>query len=90
MFMNSPDQPGVRELELFRDDREIVAMERWAPNAKVELSVPQGLEIFVMQGSFIEGGEWFERDSWLRLPARSRLFANAGADGCQIWLKSGF
>jgi hypothetical protein len=84
-----PDRPGVRYLELFSDDRETVRLEHWDANANVELSSPNGLEVFVMQGSFVEGGELFQRDSWLRLPARSGLSATAGADGCQIWLKCG-
>jgi anti-sigma factor ChrR (cupin superfamily) len=88
-FVDSPDRSGVRQLELFRDDRETVRLEHWDANVNVELSAPYGLEIFVTQGSFIEGGELFQRDSWLRLPARSRLCATAGADGCQLWLKSG-
>ncbi len=89
-FTANPDRPGVQKLELFRDDREEVRLERWAANINVELFAPNGLEIFVVQGSFMEGGELFQRYSWLRLPARLGLFANAGADGCQIWLKRGF
>jgi ChrR Cupin-like domain len=84
-----PDRPGVRQLELFCDDREMVRLEHWNANVNVELSSPNGLEVFVMQGSFVEGGELFQRDSWLRLPARSGLLATAGADGCRIWLKCG-
>ncbi len=87
-FTDSPDRPGVRQLELFRDDRETVRLAHWNANINVELLEPKGLEVFVTQGSFMESGELFQRDSWLRLPARSRFCATAGADGCQIWLKS--
>jgi ChrR Cupin-like domain len=87
-LIDCPDRPGVRHLELFSDDRETVRLEHWDANVNVELSAPNGLEVFVTQGSFVEGGELFQRDSWLRLPARSWLSATAGADGCQIWLKS--
>jgi ChrR Cupin-like domain len=86
-FTANPDRPGVRQLELFRDDREEVRLERWAANVAVELSAAQGLEIFVVQGSFMEGEELFQECSWLRLPARSRLQAQAGPGGCQVWLK---
>jgi quercetin dioxygenase-like cupin family protein len=88
-FIANPDRPGVRQLELFRDDRETVRLEHWNANVNVELSALKGLEVFVVQGSFVEGGELFQQDSWLRLPARSTFCANAGAEGCQIWLKSG-
>jgi anti-sigma factor ChrR (cupin superfamily) len=89
-FTANPDRPGVQQLELFRDDREEVRLERWAANVNVELAAPHGLEIFVVQGSFMESGELFQQHSWLRVPARSRLCARAGGDSCQIWLKSGF
>jgi ChrR Cupin-like domain len=88
-FVDSPDRPGVSQLELFCDDRETVRLEHWDANVNIEFTALYGLEVFVMQGSFIEGGELFQRDSWLRLPARSALCAIAGADGCQVWLKSG-
>jgi ChrR Cupin-like domain len=88
-FVDSFGRPGVSQLELFRDDRETVRLEHWNANVNVELSAPNGLEVFVTQGSFMESGELFQRDSWLRLPARSRLSAQAGAAGCQLWLKAG-
>ncbi len=88
-FTANPDRLGVQQLELFRDDREEVQLERWAANVHVELFAPYGLEIFVVQGSFMEGGELFQQHSWLRLPSRSQLCANAGVEGCQIWLKRG-
>jgi ChrR Cupin-like domain len=88
-FIDCPDRPGVRQLELFCDDREEVRLEHWNANANIELSAPHGLEVFVTQGSFMESGELFQRNSWLRLPARSGFSATAGTDGSQIWLKSG-
>jgi hypothetical protein len=88
-FTAHPDRPRVQQLELFRDDREEVRLERWAANAAVELSAALGVEIFVIEGSFVEGGELLRRHSWLRLPPNSRLRAQAGPDGCQVWLKQG-
>jgi hypothetical protein len=29
----------------------------------------------------------FQPYSWLRLPPNSRLLAQSGSEGCQIWLK---
>jgi hypothetical protein len=81
--------PGVerRMLERIEDDRETVRLEKWVANASIDLFAPDGLEIFVLQGGFRESGEVFEPYSWLRLPPDSRLLAQSGAAGCQVWLK---
>jgi ChrR Cupin-like domain len=78
---------GVSILSLFSDDRETVQLERWEANISIDLLAPGGLEIFVIQGGFSEGGEVFQVYSWLRLPPNSRLVARSGSEGCQIWLK---
>jgi hypothetical protein len=80
--------PGV----LFQDPesaRELVLLERWAPGITVAVSLPSGIELLVLDGSFIEGGEEFTRLSWLRLPAGATLQATAGRGGCEVWVKSG-
>jgi anti-sigma factor ChrR (cupin superfamily) len=86
-FIPNPDRPGVRQLELFRDDREQVRLEHWEAGANIELLAPKGLEIFVIQGSFQESGEAFQVGSWLRSPPDSQLFAQTGLEGCQLWIK---
>ncbi len=86
-YMADLTRPGVRTMLLFSDDREAVRLERWEANAELDLLAPQGLEIFVIQGCFSESSEVFQPYSWLRLPPHSRLLAQAGAEGCQIWLK---
>ncbi len=78
---------GVSILPLFANDQETVQLERWEANASIDLLVPDGLEIFVTQGGFCESGEVFQPYSWLRLPPNSRLLAQSGPEGCQIWLK---
>jgi hypothetical protein len=55
----------------------------------VDIAVPGGIEILVLRGSFEEGGERFERHSWLRLPAGTVLQAAAGQKGCRAWVKQG-
>jgi len=81
--------PGVEALPLFADSRETVSLERWAGDAEVNRDLPGGIEILVLDGSFSEGGEVFAAQSWLRLPAGSRLKARAGAAGANVWIKSG-
>ena len=88
-LLPAPDRPGVEVLPLFRDAVEDVRLERWAPGAAVAVPAPGGVELLVLVGSFEEGGERFERESWLRLPAGATLRAVAGAWGCQAWVKTG-
>jgi anti-sigma factor ChrR (cupin superfamily) len=78
---------GVSTMPLFADDREMVRLEQWAADVSIDLLAPYGLEIFAIQGSFTEGGEVFQPYSWLRLPPQSRLVAQSGAEGCEIWVK---
>ena len=83
------ERPGTEITPLYKDTREDVRMERWQANAPVALDVPHGLEVFVVSGSFEEGGETFAQHSWLRLPRASKLAAQAGAEGAYVWVKSG-
>jgi ChrR Cupin-like domain len=73
---------------LFADDREVVWMERWAADTIVDLQVWQGLEVFVIEGSFTESDDVFQRYSWLRLPAGEQaIVVQAGPQGCHVWIK---
>jgi anti-sigma factor ChrR (cupin superfamily) len=83
------NRPGVEIMPLFEDKAENVRLERWAPNAAIELDLKGGGEFLVLDGGFSEGGEELLPDSWLRLPAGGRLRAKAGAGGCKLWVKTG-
>jgi anti-sigma factor ChrR (cupin superfamily) len=87
-FLPAPEVSGVEQMPLFCDAEEYVRLERWAPGVSVSLPLPGGAELFVLEGSFEEAGERFERQSWLRLPAGT-LQARAGAGGCKLWMKTG-
>jgi len=84
-----PDRPEVSVVPLFRDDREDVRIEVWEPGANIDLAVPDGIEILVLDGGFTEAKEAFAPQSWLRLPTGARLNATAGPDGARLWVKSG-
>jgi hypothetical protein len=86
----TPDQhrPGVAVMPLFQDRWETVRLERWKPHAGIELALPGGMELLVLEGSFTEGGEIFRPQSWLRLPCGSKLNAVAGRSGCRVWVKA--
>ena len=76
-------------MPLFRDAREDVRLEQWAPAAAIELDPDGGLEVLVLEGGFSEGGETFGAQSWLRLPIGAHFSARATPDGCRVWIKEG-
>ena len=80
---------GVAVMPLFRDARETVRLEQWAPGVAVEFAAPGGIEVLVLAGGFSEGGERFEVQSWLRLPCGAVLRAKAADEGCRVWVKEG-
>jgi hypothetical protein len=88
-FVPAPGRTGVELMPLFRNPREDVRLERWAPNLHVELTAQGGIELLVLDGRFSEGAEDFTVQSWLRLPAGAMLRAKAGAEGCKVWVKTG-
>jgi hypothetical protein len=88
-FAPAPDLPGVEFALLYESAWELVLLERWAPGCSISVPLPGGIELLVLDGSFIEDGEEFARLSWLRLPAGSTLRATAGQGGCRVWVKSG-
>jgi anti-sigma factor ChrR (cupin superfamily) len=88
-YSSDPSQPGVELMPLFRDEREIVTLQRWAPNAEIPLVSAAGIELLVLEGNFSDGQESFGYQSWLRLPPGSAARAQAGAEGCRLWMKTG-
>ena len=66
----------MRVLPLFRDAREDVRLEQWAPGTAIEVDPDGGLEVLVLKGGFSEGGETYGAQSW-------------PTDSCRIWVKEG-
>lgn len=87
-FLPAPGRPGIGIMPLFHDGREDVRLERWASGCAIPIGAAGGMEILVLEGSFFEGGEKFERLSWLRLPKTAatevKIFESA-----QVWIKQG-
>jgi len=83
------ERAGVGLMPLFQDAVESVRLETWMPEAEIVLPAPGGLELLALDGGFTEGGEGFEPQSWLRLPAAATLRAITGANGCRVWVKTG-
>jgi anti-sigma factor ChrR (cupin superfamily) len=88
-FMPASGRAGIEVMPLFKDTLEEVRLERWAPHAQIDMTLPGGAEILVLDGDFTEGQEDFATQSWLRLPAGATLRAKAGTEGCRVWLKTG-
>ena len=80
---------GVAVLPLYKDAREDVRIEHWAPGARISLDAAGGLEAFVVQGGFTEGGDALGPWDWLRLPPGALLEAEAGPEGARVWIKTG-
>jgi len=87
-LVTAPDLPGVEFALLYESAWELVLLERWAPGVTIAMPLLGGIELLVLDGSFIESGEEFTGLSWLRLPAGAELRATAGPDGCKVWVKS--
>ena len=86
----APDalRPGVHVALLHEHPDEFVRLEQWEPDQVVTLDLPSGGEFLVLDGTFVECGERFERQSWLRLPPGALLHAEAGPEGCLAWAKT--
>lgn len=89
-FVPAADRAHREVMPLFHDEREDVRLERWAPNAAIEIAPDGGLEVLVLAGGFKAYGDGFVEQSWLRLPVGARrLQAKTGAVGCRVWIKEG-
>ena len=89
-FAAATSRPGVDVKPLFHDARDDVRIEGWRADAQIDLRhVSGGMELLVLAGSFVEQGEKFSEQSWLRLPDGADLSAQAGPNGCRLWVKSG-
>lgn len=84
-----PLLPALTWRLLHQDAHEQVRVETWAPGLQVDRPLPDGAELLVLQGSLTEGGAAFQALAWLRLPAGSRLTAQAGSEGASVWIKLG-
>ena len=74
---------------LYRDAREDVRIETWAPRRTGQFGSPGGAELFVLDGTFEESSESFTRWSWLRLPHNVFAHLRAGEHGFRAWVKTG-
>ena len=70
-LLDVKERDSVKVMPLFKDAREDVRVEQWAPGAAIEVNPDGGLELLVLDGGFTEGGETYLPQSWLRLRGSS-------------------
>ena len=81
------DIADVSIMPLYQDEYEQVSIQHWAANSSVTISADGGLEVMVIDGSFIESNDTLESQSWIRLPVGAGLTATTGSEGAKVWVK---
>jgi len=74
-------------MPLHEDEHEAVCLERWKADADISLDAPKGMEVLVLEGSFVAEGEIFRPQSWARLPVGDHVQLKSGPKGCKVWIK---
>jgi len=77
----------LQVMPLHEDEHEAVCLERWGADSDISLDAPKGMEVLVIEGSFVSDGETFRAQSWARLPVGDHLKVKAGPKGCKVWIK---
>ncbi|MGR3512428.1 MAG: cupin domain-containing protein [Paracoccaceae bacterium] len=85
----SESRDGVAVAELHHDDREHVSFRSIAPDTRIEINAPGGIELLVLSGNLTEDNDTLVEGSWLRLPEGMPLSAQSGEMGASVWVKTG-
>ncbi|RPI14179.1 MAG: cupin [Lysobacterales bacterium] len=82
--------PGESVMPLHEHDGVATSLVRWMPSTRIPLRpIPDGEEILVLEGRFMdEHGEYPAR-TWLRNPPGSRQARRTGAEGALLYVKTG-
>ena len=80
---------GVASVTLHSDHHETVSYSQLDAGATLQNSDVGGIEMLVIAGSVMEGGDTLEKGAWLRLPEGAALNAKAGPQGAKLWIKTG-
>ena len=89
-FMNPVplrNMDNVSVIPLYVDKFEDVSIHYWDASSEISMDFPEGAEILVLDGDFIEGEDNLVKDSWLRLPLNSTMKAQTGGKGTKVWIK---
>jgi hypothetical protein len=80
---------GISVTPLYKDHSEEVANFDLDANARLQMTVKGGAEIFVLKGELKEGSDTLVKHSWLRIPVDGKLDIKAAVQGATIWIKQG-
>ena len=80
---------GVATADLHRDKHEIVTYSHLDVGATLTNTDAGGIEMLVIAGSVVEGGDTLNKGAWLRLPEGQVLTAVARSEGAKVWIKTG-
>jgi len=83
-------RPGVAARPLYAQAgfSDTTALERWEPGASPAEEHPDGVEFFVLAGSFEDAWGTHGRGAWLRLPRGARHTPRT-REGCSLYVKRG-
>ena len=86
--------PTNAEQVLFKNAIETVSQQVIEPYAHIDLTENGGIEMLVLSGELIEASEENQAEvlaqyTWLRIPCGERFQAKAGANGANLWIKTG-
>ena len=86
--------PSEGKLVLFKDAVETVCQQYIQPYEYINLSHDGGIEILVLSGELIEVSKnnkinTLNQYTWLRIPCGDVFYAKAGAQGANLWIKTG-
>ena len=84
-----PDNPSRQSAVLARRNYEEVILEQWAPETEMGLCDPGGVEVLVLAGSLMHGGEVFSPNDWMRWPSGQKINLRSGSNGARLWIKHG-
>lgn len=85
----SPSVADVASALLHKDARETVTYHHIDAGATLTNADDGGIEMLVIDGSVLDGGETLGRGGWLRLPQGAPLQVKAGPAGAKVWIKTG-
>ena len=83
--------PGVTRKLLYQQAgfSDEMCLERWEPTANPEaITYEQGVELFVIDGEFVDDQAEYRKGSWLRLPPGSGHQPRS-KQGCTLYVKTG-
>jgi len=69
------------------DSHDEIWLEQWVPGSLVRRSITRELRLLVLDGAFRETETTFGPQSWLRLLEGETLLAEAGPEGCTVWIE---